>query len=301
MELPNVPLAVDVIASGIHDAKNNMFDALARIGSAIRTIRDGQGEAALPILTETEQAVLASAERLSKLLSAYRLTRHENPVSLLPVNVNDLLEDAVLRIAPHRRADLAIESHCEADGFWVCDRELVTDCVVNAMQNALRFAQRKIRIEAAISNDHLELTVADDGPGRRRGDHGKYGRGVRGLGSEQGRGGRRGQRLPPDRLHPGGFPLAVRAVHAEYLDNDDVGLDFRYPKLLFLAQAEVVTVRRVLGSRENDIGQRPALNGRFSRRQAPGRQNSDKHPDNQRYNRCAHGRSSSEPISRATG
>ncbi len=165
MELPNVPLAVDVIASGIHDAKNNMFDALARIGSAIRTIRDGQGEAALPILTETEQAVLASAERLSKLLSAYRLTRHENPVSLLPVNVNDLLEDAVLRIAPHRRADLAIESHCEADGFWVCDRELVTDCVVNAMQNALRFAQRKIRIEAAISNDHLELTVADDGPG----------------------------------------------------------------------------------------------------------------------------------------
>lgn len=165
MELSNVPLAVDVIASGIHDAKNNMFDALARIGSASQMIRDGQSENALPILTETEQAVLASAERLSKLLSAYRLTRHENPVSLLPVDVHDLLEDAVLRIAPHRRADLVVESHCAVDGFWVCDRELVTDCLVNAMQNALRVARHKIRIEAARTDDRLELTVADDGPG----------------------------------------------------------------------------------------------------------------------------------------
>jgi len=165
MELSNVPLAIDVIASGIHDAKNNMFDALARINSASQMIRDGKSGEALPILAETEQAVLASAERLSKLLSAYRLTRHENPVSLLPVNLHDLLEDAVLRIAPHRRADLVVESHCEIDGYWVCDRELVTDCLVNAMQNALRFAQHEIRIEAAMANARLELTVADDGPG----------------------------------------------------------------------------------------------------------------------------------------
>lgn len=165
MEHSNTPLAADVIASGIHDAKNNMFDALARISSAIQVIREGHGNDALPILTETEQAVLASAERLSKLLSAYRLTRHENPVSLLPVNVQELLEDAVLRIAPHRHADLVIESRCDFDGFWICDRELVTDCLVNALQNALRVAKHQIRIEAAAADDQLELTVADDGPG----------------------------------------------------------------------------------------------------------------------------------------
>lgn len=165
MEHPNTPLAVDVIASGIHDAKNNMFDALARIGSATQFIRNGQGDDALPILAETEQAVLASADRLSKLLSAYRLARHENPVSLLPVNVQDLLEDAILRVAPHRQSHLLIESCCNFDGFWVCDRELVTDCLVNAMQNALRVARHAIRIEAAEADNHLVLTVADDGPG----------------------------------------------------------------------------------------------------------------------------------------
>ena len=42
------PHAVDVIASGIHDAKNGMFDALARIGAAMQSIRDGEPAAALP-------------------------------------------------------------------------------------------------------------------------------------------------------------------------------------------------------------------------------------------------------------
>ena len=162
---PHSPLAIDVIASGIHDAKNSMFDALARIGSAIQLINDGHGEGALPILAETEQAVLVSAERLSKLLSAYRLTRHENPVTLLPVSVHDLLEDVVLRIAPHRRPELVIESHCNIDGFWVCDRELIADCLVNALQNALRVTRHKIIIEARALEGNLELIIADDGPG----------------------------------------------------------------------------------------------------------------------------------------
>lgn len=165
MEHPHVPPAVDVIASGIHDAKNSMFDALARIGRASQAIRDGQGADALEALAETEQSVIASAERLSKLLSAYRLIRHENPVTLLPVNVPDLLEDALLRIAPNRRADLDIDCRCDFDGFWVCDRELIVDCLVNALQNALRAARHKVILQARATDDNLELTIADDGPG----------------------------------------------------------------------------------------------------------------------------------------
>ena len=42
------PHAIDVIASGIHDAKNSMFDALARIGVAIQAIHEGRAAAALP-------------------------------------------------------------------------------------------------------------------------------------------------------------------------------------------------------------------------------------------------------------
>lgn len=165
MENSGQPQVVDVIASGIHDAKNSMFDALARIGIATQAIRDGRSGDALPALAETERAVVASAERLSKLMSAYRLARHENPVSMLPVDVRELVEDAVIRIAAGRKGGIALDSHCSYDGIWVCDRELVADCLVNALQNALRAARTTVRLDAAATPAGLALTVADDGPG----------------------------------------------------------------------------------------------------------------------------------------
>lgn len=159
------PDAVDVIASGIHDAKNSMFDALARIGVAVQAIHAGQAAAALPALGETEHAIAASAERLSKLLSAYRLARHENPVTMLPVDVRGLLDDVLVRARESADDGVAVTATCRCDGFWVCDRELVADCLVNALQNALRHARREVRLEAADDDGRLALSVADDGEG----------------------------------------------------------------------------------------------------------------------------------------
>jgi signal transduction histidine kinase len=158
------PHAVDVIASSIHDIKNALFDALTRVGVATRSIREGEPALALPALAETEQAVSAAAERLSKLLSAYRLARRENPVAMLPVDVRGLLEDVVIRVAG-RRGAIALETRCSSDGAWICDRELVADSLVNALQNALRHAHATVRLVAEESEGWLHLTVSDDGPG----------------------------------------------------------------------------------------------------------------------------------------
>lgn len=157
--------AADVIASGIHDVKNSLFDALARIGVAMQSLHAGHLKSALPTLAESERAVAASADRLSKLLSAYRLARHENLVSMLPVDVDSLLEDAVLRVQGSSDNRIAIETECSCHDVWVCDRELVTDCLVNALQNALRFARQRIRLAASVVDGQLSLSVADDGPG----------------------------------------------------------------------------------------------------------------------------------------
>lgn len=158
------PHAVDVIASGIHDAKNSLFDALARVGSAAQAIRDGRPDDALPALAETERAVAAGAERLSKLLSAYRLARHENPVAMLPVDIRALVEDVTIR-ARARDGGIAITADCRCDGVWICDRELVADCLVNALQNAQRHARGHVHLEATEDGGELRLRVSDDGPG----------------------------------------------------------------------------------------------------------------------------------------
>jgi signal transduction histidine kinase len=159
------PHAIDVIASGIHDAKNNMFDALARVGVAVQAIHDGKAAAALPALAEIETAVSASAQRLSKLLSAYRLLRHENPVSMMPVDVPGLLEDVLIRVRESNADGIALRGECRFQGFWVCDRELVADCLINALQNALRHARGAVSLAAEEAGGQLVLTVADDGPG----------------------------------------------------------------------------------------------------------------------------------------
>lgn len=159
------PLAIDVIASGIHDAKNSMFDALTRVGVAAQAIRDGRAAAALPALAEIETAVSASAQRLSKLLSAYRLLRHDNPVSMLPVDVPGMIEEVLLRVRAIDSNGIALGSECRGPEFWVCDRELVADCLINALQNALRHARGTVRLTAEECAGQLVLTVADDGPG----------------------------------------------------------------------------------------------------------------------------------------
>jgi len=51
------------------------------------------------------------------------------------------------------------------DDIWIMDRELIADCLVNALTNAARYAASKVALEIRVESDWLRLTVADDGPG----------------------------------------------------------------------------------------------------------------------------------------
>lgn len=165
MTHPETPI-IDVIASGVHDTKNVLFDALTRIGFVADQLRAGNISEAPAMLDEARLAVELAAGRLSTLLSAYRLERRDNPVSLLPVVVADLLEEAVLRFAPADRiAHLQVERACSWPGLWVMDRELIADALVNALQNASRHARARIRVRAEVADGFLQLSVEDDGEG----------------------------------------------------------------------------------------------------------------------------------------
>lgn len=165
--MPNDPPIVDVIASGVHDAKNVLFDALMRVGVAMREVSADRGEAALPLLLEVESAIEDAADRLSTLLSAYRLSSHENPVVLMPVAVSDLLDDALLRahqLGSHRDG-VTIDRGTVCGDTVLLDRELVADSLVNAIQNAGRYAQSRVLVSAMAEGDWLTFRVEDDGPG----------------------------------------------------------------------------------------------------------------------------------------
>lgn len=149
---------VDVLASGIHDAKNRLFEAQTLLARAAE-------EHGVP-LADASQAISGAAMRLSRTLVAYRLLRERQAMAIMPVPVSELLEDAVLTAgAQFGQAGIALRSECRFRGEWPLDRTLVTDVLVNALQNACRYARATVCLEAAVHEGRLRLCVNDDGPG----------------------------------------------------------------------------------------------------------------------------------------
>lgn len=155
---------VDALASGVHDTKNTLFDALSRIAAVRQALPPESGDSAA-LLSEAAGAIERSADRLAQILSAYRLIRHENPVALLPTPLRDLAEYVRLRVQPEWTGTASLEVAPVPDELWIMDRELIADCLVNALLNAARQAHTSVTLAFAVCDDWLEVRVDDDGPG----------------------------------------------------------------------------------------------------------------------------------------
>ncbi|MDD2744380.1 MAG: hypothetical protein PHV02_19140 [Rhodocyclaceae bacterium] len=149
---------LDILASGIHDAKNQLFIAESQIAAR---------EAELQIdLSEARYAIETAADRLSRTLAAYRLLRDDARLAVVPANIADLCDEIALEQGKHlSAAGIHLSVDCQAFDEWPLDRELVTDMLNNAVQNAGRFARSQIRLSAHFALDGLTLRVEDDGPG----------------------------------------------------------------------------------------------------------------------------------------
>lgn len=158
---------VDVLASGVHDTKNTLFDALGRIAA----VKAALASAATPdtelvtTLSEASSAIERSADRLARILSAYRLIRHENPVVMLPTPLQDLAEYVRLRAGEAWQGPSRLEVGPCPDDIWFLDRELIADCLVNALANAARHARENVVLDIKVAGDWLSVSVTDDGPG----------------------------------------------------------------------------------------------------------------------------------------
>ncbi|MFZ6847851.1 sensor histidine kinase [Undibacterium sp. RuRC25W] len=134
----------------IHDVKNQ----LAHIAGAAEIRGD---EATL-------QAMLSASEMLSRLLIFFR-TEHET----LPIHINSCSPEELvteLTINHIQKPDILIQSETSASPvFWMYDEVLIRMVLVNALQNALRYAQHQIVISAKQVGAFLEISVHDDGPG----------------------------------------------------------------------------------------------------------------------------------------
>lgn len=151
--------ALDLLTSGVHDAKNQLFVAESHVvrAEAEHGIR----------LDEARFAIEQAAQRLNRILIAYRSQRGLLTLAVDMSRLEDVLDEAVLVAGPHcALAGLALESVCIDDDLqWPLDRERVLDVLSNAINNASRFARSQILLSARREGDELVMRVEDDGPG----------------------------------------------------------------------------------------------------------------------------------------
>lgn len=149
---------LDVLVSGVHDAKNQLFIAESLI--AAQETRHGVD------LGEARYAIEAAAGRLSRLLSTYRLFHHEARLAIVPTIVADLCEEVRIGQQAHlTRSGKTLTLTCEVIDEWALDRDLVLDMLNNAVQNAGRHARATIHLSVREDDGGLCFRIDDDGEG----------------------------------------------------------------------------------------------------------------------------------------
>lgn len=150
--------SIEVLASAIHDAKNQLF-------FADNLIADVAAKHDIDLGTLRE-AIDRASSRLTRALLAYRLESGLLPLSISAASVHALIEDAVaIARAQYAHLGLHLESRCDVDGPWPFDRDLVLDVIGNALENAARFARAKVVLEARVDDGMLSIRISDDGGG----------------------------------------------------------------------------------------------------------------------------------------
>ena len=149
---------LDILASGVHDAKNQLQQAEASLSNA---------EAMHGIdLGAARYAIEAAALRLTQTLHAYRLDRGEHALAIQPTVISDLIEEVTLAQRPHFAAQhLELSVTCPVAEPWPLDRELLADMLNNALQNAARHARQQVALSVSQAAGGLLFCVDDDGPG----------------------------------------------------------------------------------------------------------------------------------------
>ena len=144
----------EIAALHIHDVKNN----LAQLAAEAQARGD----------LKNQELALRSSQTLTQLLCFYRSETHNLHVQIDAQNPHELITDLINMYAnPNQVATgCVVETQLAlAPDLWFYDANLLQMVLANALQNALRFAQKTILISVMVKNDYLEICIQDDGEG----------------------------------------------------------------------------------------------------------------------------------------
>lgn len=152
------------------NASHELKTPLMSISGYAEGIRDGifEGESVQKGLN----IIMSESGRLKNLVTEMtllaKLDSEEDIFKPTEVCLKDLLNETIERMNP-LLMKRGLQLHTSYDDHLpltiLADREKLLQALLNVVSNATRYASRDIRIHAGIKNNHVEISVSDDGPG----------------------------------------------------------------------------------------------------------------------------------------
>ena len=152
-----------VLASSIHDMKNSIGMV---INSLEEMITEGESGCSAERTAQLQYEARRVNDNLIQLLTVYKVQSDRLGVNISEHHVIDFLEERML----HSRSMLEfrgieLEIDCDEDLVWYFDEELIAGVLNNAMDNAVRYTQDRLRLAAEEKDGYLVLHLEDNGRG----------------------------------------------------------------------------------------------------------------------------------------
>ncbi|MBT2988889.1 MAG: HAMP domain-containing histidine kinase [Candidatus Thiodiazotropha sp. (ex Ctena orbiculata)] len=142
-----------------HDIKNSLGILLKFIGMIAENCELKQG-------ADMEYEVRRINNNLVKLLTLFKVDEGVYLLNLDAHSVKDFLDEALLEHGVIlRQKGIEYEVECDPELFWYFDRNLMMGVMGNAISNALRYTNDRIRLTAEASPRGLAIGVEDNGEG----------------------------------------------------------------------------------------------------------------------------------------
>ena len=154
-----------ILASSVHDMKNSLGMLLGTLAQ-MREVAPPQTPEQSKTFAVLEYEAARINSELVQLLSLYRMQHERLLVQVDELYVIETLEEQVARndmLFQARGIELTID--CPEDLRWYMDGELIGGVINNVLVNCSRYCRRRLLLSAAIEENSLCISIADDGQG----------------------------------------------------------------------------------------------------------------------------------------
>lgn len=154
-----------ILASSVHDMKNSLCMVI-QSAELIQAEGAKLSHGAREELARLNYEANRLNSNLLQLLSLYRLDRQQLPVQIDQHYLQELFEELLLKNQYYaNQRGITVTINADDDLNWFFDRDLILTILNDAVANALRYSTEQILIGATITDNQLQIVVADDGPG----------------------------------------------------------------------------------------------------------------------------------------